>query len=97
MGIPPTVGFTGKFYIFAGAVKAGYVWLAILGVLNSAISLYYYLRVMVYMYFKEPTEDFSWVKVQVGAVISVLIALAGVLYLGVIPGKVMDLAKMALF
>lgn len=97
MGIPPTVGFTGKFYIFAGAVKAGYVWLAILGVLNSAISLYYYLRVMVYMYFKEPTEDFSWVKIQVGAVISVLIALAGVLYLGVIPGKVMDLAKMALF
>jgi NADH-quinone oxidoreductase subunit N len=52
---------------------------------------------MVYMYFKEPTEDFSWVKVQVGAVISVLIALAGVLYLGVIPGKVMDLAKLALF
>ena len=53
-GIPPTAGFIGKFYLFAGAVQDGYIWLAIIGVLNSAASVYYYLRVMVYMYMKKP-------------------------------------------
>ncbi|RTZ94206.1 MAG: NADH-quinone oxidoreductase subunit N, partial [Deltaproteobacteria bacterium] len=51
-GIPPTAGFIGKFYIFSAAVKSHYYWLAIIGVLNSAVSVYYYLRVIVYMYFK---------------------------------------------
>ena len=97
MGIPPTAGFTGKFYIFAGAVKADYIWLAVIGVLNSAVSLYYYLRVMVYMYFRDPVEDFAWVKMPAGAVISIVVALVGVLLLGVIPGPVMELAKMAIF
>jgi NADH-quinone oxidoreductase subunit N len=97
MGIPPTAGFAGKFYIFAGAVKAGYIWLAVIGVLNSAVSLYYYLRVMVYMYFKEPTEDYGWVTMHVGTVISIILALAGILYLGVVPGAVMEMAKNAIF
>ena len=97
MGIPPTAGFAGKFYIFAGAVKAGYVWLAIIGVLNSAVSLYYYLRVMVYMYFRDPTEDYGWVKMNAGAAVALAITVAGVLYLGIIPGTVMELAKSALF
>lgn len=97
MGIPPTAGFAGKFFIFAGALKAGYVWLAVLGVLNSAISLYYYLRVMVYMYFREPAEDYGWVKMAPGAVISIVLSLVGVLYLGILPGSVMDIAKRALF
>jgi NADH-quinone oxidoreductase subunit N len=95
MGIPPTAGFSGKFYIFAGAVKAGYIWLAVIGVLNSAVSLYYYLRVMVYMYFKEPTEDYGWVQMHAGAVISIVLAIIGILYLGVIPGPVMEMAKLA--
>src|SRR5210317_624800 len=97
MGLPPTAGFAGKFYIFAGAIKEGYIWLAIIGVLNSAVSLYYYLRVMVYMYFKEPVEDYGWVTLHVGAVLSIIIAIAGVFYLGILPGKVMDMARMALF
>ena len=97
MGIPPTAGFAGKFFIFAGAVKAGYIWLAVIGVLNSAVSLFYYLRVMVYMYFREPNEDFGWVKMPVGAVVSIILALAGVLYMGIIPGTVMALAKMAIY
>jgi NADH-quinone oxidoreductase subunit N len=95
MGIPPTAGFAGKFYIFAGAVKAGYIWLAVLGVLNSAVSLYYYLRVMVYMYFREPAEDFGWMSVQVGAVISIILAIVGIFYLGIVPGSVMEMAKSA--
>jgi len=97
MGIPPTAGFAGKFYIFAGAVKEGYIWLAVLGVLNSAVSLYYYLRVMVYMYFREPSEDYGWVTMQAGAVITIILAIAGVLYLGILPGGVMALAKLAVF
>jgi len=97
MGIPPTAGFAGKFYIFAGAVKSGYIWLAVIGVLNSAVSLYYYLRVMVYMYFREPQEDFAWVKIDFGAAVSIVLALVGVFYLGMIPGAVMELAKLAIF
>ncbi len=97
MGIPPTAGFSGKFYIFAGAVKADYIWLAVIGVLNSAVSLYYYLRVMVYMYFRDPVEDFGWVKMHSGAVISIVLAIAGVLLLGLIPGPVMELARLAVF
>jgi NADH-quinone oxidoreductase subunit N len=97
MGIPPTAGFAGKFYIFAGAIEAGYIWLAVIGVLNSAVSLYYYLRVMVAMYFKEPTEDYGWVTMHVGTVVSIILALAGILYLGIIPGGVMEMAKLAIF
>ena len=97
MGIPPTVGFAGKFYIFAGAIKAGYIWLAVLGVLNSAISLYYYLRVMVAMYFKSPTEDYGWVTMQAGAVVTIVISLLGVFYFGLAPEGLMEMAKQAMF
>ncbi len=93
MGIPPTAGFAGKFYLFAGAVQAGYIWLAIIGVLNSAVSLYYYLRVMVYMYFRDPVEDYGWVKMHGSAVASIVLAVFGSLYLGVFPGPVMELAR----
>jgi len=97
MGLPPTAGFAAKFYIFAGAIKAGYIWLAVLGVLNSAVSLYYYLRVIVFMYFKDPQEDFGWVSINAATAVSIVIAIAGVLYLGVLPGPVMELAKLAGF
>jgi NADH-quinone oxidoreductase subunit N len=97
MGLPPTAGFAGKFYVFAGAVEAGYIWLAVIGVLNSALSLYYYLRVMVSMYFREPTEDFAWVSMPMGAMICIILAIAGVLYLGVLPQQVMEMAKTAMF
>ena len=52
-GIPPTAGFMGKFWLFSAAIDSGYVWLAVIGVLNSAISLYYYVRVVVFMYLKK--------------------------------------------
>ena len=95
MGIPPMAGFAGKFFIFAGAIKAGYIWLAVIAMLNSAISLYYYLRVMVYMYFKEGSEDYGWVTMNVGAVVSIVLSLIGVLYLGILPSGIMELAKSA--
>lgn len=61
-GIPPFVGFIGKYMIFAAAVNSGMIGLAVIGVLASAASVYYYLRPMVYMYFREPHKDVPLVK-----------------------------------
>ena len=97
MGVPPMAGFVGKFYIFSGAIKAGYIWLAVIAMLNSAVSLYYYLRVMVYMYFKESGEDFGWVTMNAGAIVSIVLAIIGVLYLGILPEGIMEMAKSAIF
>ena len=96
-GIPPAAGFIGKFYLFSGAIQAGYIWLAVIGVLNSAASVYYYLRVMVFMYFKESTEEYAWVKLSPAFIICLLIAVAGVLIPGVLPGVFLDLAQKAVF
>ncbi len=74
-GIPPTAGFAGKFYIFMGAVKSGYTWLAVIGVLNSAVSAYYYLRVIVRMYMETPAEE---------PVLNVSMALSAILLVGVV-------------
>ncbi|MFA6686808.1 MAG: NADH-quinone oxidoreductase subunit N, partial [Desulfuromonas sp.] len=84
-------------YIFAGALNAGYVWLAVLGVLNSAVSLYYYLRVMVYMYFRAPEEEFEWVQLKPGATLCAVISVVGILVLGIVPSAFMALARQALF
>ncbi|MEX1063625.1 MAG: NADH-quinone oxidoreductase subunit N [Balneolaceae bacterium] len=61
-GIPPFVGFLGKYYVFAAAINAGLVSLAVIGVLASAASVYYYLRVMVFLYFREPHKEFTLVR-----------------------------------
>jgi len=94
-GVPPTAGFIGKFYLFSGAIQKGYIWLAILGVLNSAASVYYYLRVIVYMYMKEPTEEFEWAKVTAPVALALVLAVAGTLVLGVVPSVVLEYAQMA--
>lgn len=54
MGIPPTIGFLGKYYVFVSAIESGLTWLAVIGVLNSAIAAFYYLRIIWFMYFEEP-------------------------------------------
>ncbi|MCK4578158.1 MAG: NADH-quinone oxidoreductase subunit N, partial [Candidatus Marinimicrobia bacterium] len=56
-GFPPTAGFTAKFFVFNSAVEAGYIWLVIIAVINSLISVYYYLRPVVAMYMREPEDD----------------------------------------
>src|SRR5512138_618608 len=96
-GIPPAAGFIGKFYLFSGAVQAGYIWLAVIGVLNSAASVYYYLRVMVFMYFKESTEEFDWLKVSPSLALCLFLSVAGVLIPGIVPGSLLDLAQKAVF
>ena len=92
-GIPPTAGFIGKFYIFSAAVKSHYYWLAVIGVLNSAVSVYYYLRVVVYMYFKEPEGEIPVYRFTVPAVFSIVLAVWGVLQMGILPGNILSIAR----
>ncbi len=92
-GIPPAAGFMGKFFIFSEAIKAGYVWLAIFGVINSVISLYYYLGVIVRMYFKDPEREIS-IAAPAGTLVAALsLAAFGVLQMGIFPSYVWDLAR----
>jgi NADH-quinone oxidoreductase subunit N len=92
-GIPPLAGFMGKFYIFSAAVKAKFYWLAVIGVLNSALSVYYYLRVTVVMYFRETEREITGLTFSLAAIVGVIIAVAGVLYLGIFPARVLALAR----
>jgi len=94
-GMPPTAGFIGKFYLFSGAVEAGYVWLAVIGVLNSAASVYYYLRVMVYMYMKPSEEEFSWVSVSAPIALALVISSLGSLVPGIVPSYLLQFAEAA--
>ncbi|MGI8588709.1 MAG: NADH-quinone oxidoreductase subunit N [Chloroflexia bacterium] len=77
-GIPPTIGFLGKYYVFLAAVNANLTWLAVIGVLNSAIGTFYYLRVVWYMYFEQPTEEMKARPVKLVAGGLVLTSLATV-------------------
>ncbi|MGE5360717.1 MAG: NADH-quinone oxidoreductase subunit N [Bacteroidales bacterium] len=83
-GIPPTAGFMGKFYLFGAAIQAGYVWLAVIGVLNSAVSLYYYFRIVVFMWIKTETIG-SRPVVSPALAVALTLALVGTLYFGVYP------------
>ena len=89
-GMPPLAGFVAKFYIFQAALDEGYVTLVVFAVLNSAISFYYYLKVIVYMYMREPTTD---VKISMTPITILVIAigLLGTLELGLFPGPVISL------
>ncbi len=95
-GIPPTGGFVGKFYIFNAAIQAGYLWLVILGVLNSVISVYYYLRVVINLYMREPAHEVNVPKAGLGLSFALLLAVVGVLLIGIMPGGWFNLLKHAL-
>jgi NADH-quinone oxidoreductase subunit N len=90
-GFPPTAGFIGKWYIFAAAVERGYYWLAILGALTSVVSVFFYLRIVVMMYMTEGSET-PRPPVAGVAIAGLALATFAVLYLGVLPTKVIDLA-----
>jgi NADH-quinone oxidoreductase subunit N len=95
VGIPPTAGFVGKFYLFGAAVRSGYVWLAVIGVLNSAVAAYYYLRVIVSMYMREPEGTPAVIMPSFAGALAVVVALWGVIQLGVFPAPLFDLAQSA--
>lgn len=93
-GIPPTGGFVGKLVIFAAAIQADYVWLAVIGVVNSAISVYYYFRVAAFMYMREPTEETVLSpSPALHAALAVMVAVT--ILLGVWPGPFIDSARSA--
>ena len=91
-GIPPTAGFVGKFYLFAAAVEAGYIWLVLIAVLNSAISLFYYMRVTMAMYMKDVPPAGIALNTSVALYLGLFLAAAGTLLLGVYPNFVLELA-----
>ena len=95
VGIPPTAGFVGKFYLFGAAVRSGFVWLAVIGVLNSAAAAYYYLRIIVNMYMREPEGTPAVVMPSFAGALAVVVALWGVIQLGIFPAPLFDLAQSA--
>ena len=94
-GIPPTMGFVGKFYLFASAVEGGYTGLAVVGAIGGAIGVYYYLRPIVLMYMG-PTNDEAPASVSRGADWTLRVSAALLLALGLLPGPVIDWARESL-
>jgi NADH-quinone oxidoreductase subunit N len=95
IGVPPTAGFVGKFYLFAAAIRAGYVWLAVIAVLNAAVAAYYYLRLIVYMYMREPEGLPTVSAPSLPGGLALGIAAWGVVQLGLMPAPLFDLARAA--
>ena len=93
-GIPPTAGFMGKFWLFSAAIDAHWYWLAVIGVLNSAISLYYYIRVVVFMYLKKETMGSEPVR-SAPLTVALAVAVAMTLFLGVYPRLLFELADVS--
>jgi len=94
-GIPPTAGFIGKFYLFMAAIKAGLTWLAIVAVVLTAISAYFYLRVVMVMYMREPQSVGPATRFSTSPAIAVVLAcaLAGVVLLGLFPNVLVSLSS----
>ncbi len=93
IGIPITGGFFAKFYVFSAALKSNLVWLTIIGVVNSAIAAYYYLKIIVAMYMREAREDVPVLPVPPALAAALVITLAATIYLGVLPGRILDFAQ----
>jgi NADH-quinone oxidoreductase subunit N len=91
-GLPPTAGFIGKWYIFTAAIEEGYYWLAIVGVLTSVVSVFFYLRIVVMMYMTEGPAEGTVPKIPLAGVAALAIAVAGVIYLGVLPARALSVA-----
>ena len=96
-GFPPTAGFVGKFYIFKAAVGAGHIWLVIIGAVNTAISAFYYLRVVVTMYMREPEEELEFSPYASTLVVGLIIAAIGVLLIGILPSLMLTPAQNSVF
>ncbi len=93
-GFPPAAGFIGKWYIFTAAVQSEYWGLAIVGVLTSVVSVFYYLRIVVSMYMSQAHADFEPPSMGAFDLVAVSLATAGVLLLGILPTGVLELATL---
>jgi NADH-quinone oxidoreductase subunit N len=89
-GIPPFAGFFGKYYVFIAAIKANLTWLAIVGVISSVISVYFYLRIVVLMYFKDAELDVKVEESNTG-LLAVMVSVLLVIVIGIAPGSLISL------
>ncbi len=92
IGIPITGGFFAKFYVFSAALRSSLIWLTIIGVVNSAIGAYYYLRIIVMMYMREPQTEAEVPAVPFGLALALSMSLVATIYLGVLPNRVLGYA-----
>ena len=95
LGLPITAGFSGKFYVFNAALESNLIWLAILLALNTVIGAYYYLRVIVTMYMREPAAEITAEPVPWTLSVVLWIAAAGTVFAGLFPGRIIDFAAKA--
>jgi NADH-quinone oxidoreductase subunit N len=96
-GIPPLSGFMAKFYIFSAAVKQGYVGLAVVGVLNTLVSVYYYLRVTVMMYMRKPGKQIEAAPARQSLWLALAIAVLLTLQIGLFPSFYLEWARTSIF
>ena len=94
-GFPPLAGFTGKFYLFRSAVTAGYTSLAIIGALNSLLSVIYYLRVIVMMYMEEGGVDGKPFAAAPYLYLAIAVTVLGTIGLGLLPATALDLSRVS--
>ncbi len=94
-GLPPLAGFVGKFYLFAAGVEGRLIALVVLGVLNSVVSVYYYLRLVVMMYMREGKTQASTASLPWPLGVALAVSLLGIFYLGLYPGPFVNLATLA--
>jgi len=90
LGMPLTAGFMGKIMVFGSAIEQKYYVLVVIGVLNTAISAYYYLRLIIVMFFGERTMAWSAPRIPASVAVALVITVLGVLYLGIFPGRVIN-------
>src|SRR5258707_1505330 len=93
IGIPMTGGFFAKFYVFSAALKANLIWLTLIGVINSAVGAYYYLRIVVVMYMRESRREVPVTPIPFGLGLALVISVVTTLYLGVLPNRVLQYAQ----
>jgi NADH-quinone oxidoreductase subunit N len=92
-GLPPTAGFVAKWYVFSAAVRAGYYDLAIVGMLTSVISVFFYLRVVVMMYMAEPVTPPTYARIGRVAFSALAVSTAAIFYLGILPARLVDVVS----
>jgi NADH-quinone oxidoreductase subunit N len=95
LGLPATGGFLGKFFAFQAALDSRVIWLVVIAAINSVIGAYYYLRVIISMYFWEPSKDYSPTAVAPALSVALFVTAFGTLYLGLFPTRVLLLARSA--
>ena len=96
-GFPPTAGFVGKFYIFRSAVESGQIWLVIIGAINTAVSAFYYLRVVVAMYMREPEAELDFLAYPRLLIVALTLAAIGVVLIGILPSYFLSPAQISTF